>query len=65
MMTILDPKMHLDMVLICNMLEAVKIPVSIVCYIQSFYSALSVIIITNKNWETKAMSFQRGAKATP
>ena len=41
------------------MLEAVKVPVSVVRYIQSFYSVLSVII-TSRSWETEPIPFQRG-----
>ena len=62
-MTFLDLKNAFGSVphtLIFNMLEAVKVPSSIINYIRSFYSALSVII-TSKSWETEPIPFQRGA----
>ena len=60
MMTFLDLKNVFGSVphgLMFNMLEAVKVPSSVVHYIQSFYSTLSVII-TNKTWETEPIPFQ-------
>ena len=45
--------------LMFNMLEAVKVPVPVVHYIQSFYSVLTVII-TSRTWDTEPILFQRG-----
>ena len=61
MMTFLDLKNAFGSVpygLMFSMLEAIKVPVSVVNYIQSFYSVLSVIV-TRKTWETEPISFKR------
>ena len=67
MMTFLDLKNAFGSVphgLMFSMLEAIKVPVSVVNYIQSFYSVLSVIV-TSKTWETEPIPFKRGVILYP
>ena len=62
MMTFLDLKNAFGSVshqLIFDMLTAVKVPSVFLHYIQSFYSQLSVTIIS-KSWETAPIPFRRG-----
>ena len=45
--------------LIFDMLRAVKVPAFLLNYTHSFYSKLSVIVLSN-SWETSPIPFQRG-----
>jgi len=64
MMTFLDLKNAFGSVshqlqLIFDMLQAVKVPPSVIDYIQSFYSQLFVMV-KSKSWETDLIPFKQG-----
>ena len=62
MITFLDMKNAFGSVphqLLFDMLRAVRVPSSVLNYVESFYSQLFVIVAT-RNWETSPIPFHRG-----